>query len=81
MSVFYPLPSFFTFTEWAERVVAVAEGENIPFPSSKQPWNKWAERLITLPSYAAYPVPLEMLYPGDDGWKLWAEEFIKFSRS
>lgn len=79
MKVFFPIPHFFTFQEWAQRVVAVAEGENIPFPSKKQPWHKWAERLLTLPAYSNYPVPLPILYPGEEGWKIWAEEFIKFN--
>ena len=74
------LPINISFENWASQLIVDLKQYQIPNPPSVNNWKFWASQIATNPNFKNVPVPSEINYPGKDGWKKWAFDFISLNR-
>lgn len=70
------LPLGISFKNWASQLLIDLPNSFIPNPPEINKWRDWASQLLTNDSLPNVPVPSLEAYPGDEGWRQWAKDFI-----
>lgn len=70
------LPVGIEFDLWANQLWIDLPNQDIPLFQPGDDWREFASQLFTNTNLSNVPYPHEEIYPGNEGWRKWAEEFI-----